>query len=143
MMNKGTKLYSIIHRKCPHCHEGEFFVDRNPYNLSKAGDLLDHCPVCARKYESEPGFYYGAMYVSYGLGVALCLTVYIAMAVLFPASPMWARITAVLTATGLLGPLLYALSKIIWANLFIGYKGVARTAAEVEYEAQRAKAANV
>ena len=25
MIKKGTKLYSILKLKCPHCHEGEFF----------------------------------------------------------------------------------------------------------------------
>ena len=28
-----------------------------------------HCPVCNESFERETGFYYGAMYVSYGLTV--------------------------------------------------------------------------
>jgi hypothetical protein len=40
---KGTKLYySILNFKCPYCHEGQFFV-AHPYNLRRAGDLLDKC----------------------------------------------------------------------------------------------------
>ena len=72
MIKKGTKLYSILKFKCPHCHEGGFFK-AHPYNISKAGDIYDKCPVCNNKNSKEPGFYYGAMYVSYGLGVALFL----------------------------------------------------------------------
>ena len=37
----------------------------------------------------------------------------------------------------LIGPLLYALSKIIWANLFFGYRGIARTEEEQVREAER------
>ena len=61
-MTKGNKLYAVFKFKCPHCHEGEFFVDRNPYHLSTVGDLHETCSVCHRKYTPEPGFYYGGMY---------------------------------------------------------------------------------
>ncbi|MCW5898510.1 MAG: DUF983 domain-containing protein [Flavobacteriales bacterium] len=125
MTGKGTKLYSIIRFKCPHCHEGEFFVDRNPYNIAKAGDLLDTCPACGRKYEPEPGFYYGGMYVAYALAVALFVTVYLATTILWPASAIGLRVGLVLLALVLFAPLVYALSKIIWANLFLSYKGPA------------------
>ena len=27
------------------------------------------CPVCAHRFEREPGFFQGAMYVSYGIGI--------------------------------------------------------------------------
>ena len=137
MLKKGTKLYSIVKFKCPHCHEGEFFVDRNPYHLAKAGDLLDHCPVCERKYSPEPGFYYGGMYVTYAMGVALFATIYTAMLVLVPDAPLWVNAVAVLAAIIVLSPLLYALSKIIWGNLFIPYKGVAQTEEERKRMAER------
>jgi hypothetical protein len=28
------------------------------------------CPVCGLKFEPEPGFYWGAMYIGYGLSVS-------------------------------------------------------------------------
>ncbi|MBL0126769.1 MAG: DUF983 domain-containing protein [Flavobacteriales bacterium] len=129
-MRKGNKLTSILGFKCPHCHEGEFFVDRNPYHLSTVGDVLDHCPVCKRRYTPEPGFYYGGMYVSYALAVALFATVYIAMIVFFPDAPLWADAATVITALIILSPLIYAVSKTIWANLFMHYKGPHRTGEE-------------
>ena len=125
-MKKGTKLYSIIHRKCPHCHEGEFMVSRNPYDLRHTGDLRDSCTVCHRKFEPEPGFYYGGMYVSYGLAVAQSVSIYVAIGVLFPDTTPTTRLFWVLGALVVLAPVVYAWSKILWANLFITYKGVAR-----------------
>jgi len=124
MLKKGAKLYSVINRKCPHCHEGEFFVTRNPYDLSRAGDLLDSCSVCHRKFEPEPGFYYGGMYVSYALSVALCVSVYVAMVVLFPDSSPTTRLLWLLGVLVVTAPVIYAWSKILWANMFTGYKGV-------------------
>ena len=122
-MRKGNKLKSIFGFKCPYCHEGEFFVDRNPYHLSTVGDVLDHCPECKRRYTPEPGFYYGGMYVSYALAVALFVTVYIAMIVLFPDAPLWVDAATVIAALVILAPWIYAISKTIWANLFMHYKG--------------------
>lgn len=135
MMGKGTKLYSIFRVKCPHCHEGEFFVDRNPYNLKHVGDVLEKCPVCERKYTPEPGFYYGGMYVSYALTVALFATIYVATIVLAPDAPLWVPVTLVISGLLITAPFIYALSKIIWANLFMKYKGVDLLANELEGKA--------
>lgn len=126
MFKKGTKLYSIINRKCPHCHEGEFLVSRNPYDLSVVGDLQKECSVCHRKFEPEPGFYYGGMYVSYALAVAQSVAVYIAVGVLVPSTTQTTRLFWVLGALVALAPVLYSWSKALWANIFIPYKGVAR-----------------
>lgn len=120
-MRKGTKLYSILRMKCPHCHEGKFFKS-HPYNLSQAGEIHDNCPKCGNRLSIEPGFYYGAMYVAYALGVATFVASYLAVAVLYPEADTWVYITTIGIAIVVLGPWLYALSKIIWANLFISFK---------------------
>lgn len=121
MFGKGSKLYSIFKMKCPRCQEGDFFVAR-PYNLKKAGDIHTHCSHCGLKYSKEPGFYYGAMYVSYALGVALFVTLWVSFNLFLPSvNVYWQLLTISLTSI-LLGPYLYALSKIIWANLFIKYE---------------------
>lgn len=101
-------------------------VSRNPYDLAHVGDLLENCPVCHRKFEPEPGFYYGGMYVSYALAVAQCVAVYIAVGVLAPSTTQTTRLFWVLGALVLLAPALYAWSKSLWVNLFTGYKGVER-----------------
>jgi len=70
IFRKGTKMHSIAKIKCPQCHEGQFLVS-HPYDLKNLGDVRTECNVCQLKYEREPGFFYGAMYVSYASGVAL------------------------------------------------------------------------
>jgi cell shape-determining protein MreD len=77
--------------------------------------------VCHLKYEREPGFYYGAMYVSYALGVALFVTVWASCNLWFPWLSAWTQIGLVVFFTLVLSPYLFALSKIIWANFFISY----------------------
>lgn len=121
-MKKGTKLYSILKFKCPHCHEGEFFKDRNPYNLSSMSETHDRCPKCNEKFSMEPGFYYGAMYVSYAIGCAHIISFMVAKSILNLEVEFWNFIILVGSFLIVLTPLYYALSKIIWANFFFQYK---------------------
>ena len=121
MFGKGSRLFSIFKMKCPRCHEGEFFIS-HPYDLKKAGDIHQNCSNCGLKYSKEPGFYYGAMYVSYALGDHLFVTLWTSFNLFFPAASSGIQIATIISLTILLTPYLYALSKIIWANLFIKYE---------------------
>ncbi len=122
---KDTKLYSIGAFKCPVCHEADFFLS-HPYDLTKAGDFHANCPVCRTKFEREPGFFYGAMYVSYAIGVALFVSVWVALAVLTPDLSVLGQASIVVGVLLLGSPYYYALSKIIWANFFFHYDPSAR-----------------
>ncbi len=122
MIKKGTKLFSILKFKCPTCHEGDFFLSY-PYNLKKIGDLHAQCSKCCLKFSKEPGFYFGAMYVSYGLGIAIFVAVFVANSILnldLSLFNMFMTVGVILFAST---PYLFHLSKIIWANIFFHYKG--------------------
>ncbi len=122
MIRKGTALYSILHFKCPYCQEGDFFKAR-PYNLRRIGEMYDRCPVCGGRYMIEPGFYFGAMYVSYAIGAAIAISVWVAFLVLAPvAAPHWILVVVGMI-TVLAGPYVFALSRIIWANMFLAGRG--------------------
>lgn len=121
MFDKGSKLYSVFKGKCPQCHEGEFFVS-HPYDISHMGDVKESCEKCGLKNFKEPGFYYGAMYVAYALGVFTFVFFWLSMYLFFNEVSTAIQIGVVLLAIFLLGPYLFSLSKIIWANMFIPYK---------------------
>jgi uncharacterized protein (DUF983 family) len=120
IFGKGTKLYSIFKMRCPKCQEGNFMVS-HPYDLRNVGEIHEHCDVCGLKYSKEPGFYYGAMYVAYALGVALFVTLWVSFNLFFSNVSIGWQIGSIIFASILLAPYLYALSKIIWANMFIKY----------------------
>lgn len=119
---KQSRLYSVIYFKCPRCHEGEFFT-AHPYNLKEAGNIHKSCSHCGVNYSKEPGFYYGAMYVSYALGVALFVMMWLLTKLFLPSISTGLQLFLIIAPAVLLSPYLYALSKIIWANFFIGYEG--------------------
>ena len=121
MIKKGSFLYSIFYFKCPSCCEGDFFIS-HPYNLSRIGDLYKQCSSCKTKFSKEPGFYYGAMYVSYAFAVALSFLVYVIFELVVVSYEIKTFIIAYSILVVFLSPYLYALSKIFWANLFLKSK---------------------
>jgi uncharacterized protein (DUF983 family) len=81
MIKKGNRLYSILNYKCPRCHQGNLFIGK-AYSKHLA-HMPEQCTSCGLRYEREPSFFTGAMYVSYALQVALFTSVYVALGVLF------------------------------------------------------------
>ncbi len=56
-------IKSIWNYKCPRCRKGDLFT--KPFVLSKPLSMHERCDCCQLKYESEPGYFFGAMFVSY------------------------------------------------------------------------------
>lgn len=119
--SKGLKIYSILNNKCPVCHEGDYFTHLNPYDLKHFTDDHKFCSECETKFELENGFYYGAMYVSYGLSVAISIAVFMAIFVLFPNTPYYVYIFAIITSVLVFMPISFRKSRMIWMNMFSGY----------------------
>ena len=121
MSFKQTALYSIVKNKCPRCHEGNFFEANNPYQIKKFDRMNKNCPVCNEDFERETGFYYGAMYASYGLTVLWGAILFVIMCVLFNFDTMTYLITFAILQI-LLMPIFYRVSRLLWINVFVGYK---------------------
>ena len=70
-MRKFTKLDTVrdlVRQRCPRCRTGNIFR----YSVFRGFPKMhERCPVCDLKFEREPGYFLGAMYVSYGLGIVI------------------------------------------------------------------------
>ncbi|GGG90413.1 hypothetical protein GCM10011416_03740 [Polaribacter pacificus] len=120
MFKKGTKLYSIINNKCPRCQEGDFFKHKLSYAPTKVTELHTHCPNCQLKYMIEPSFYYGAMYVNYGITVGLSIAAFLASTLFFGAS-LLESFAAIFIVLLIMMPINLRLSRILWINMFVSY----------------------
>lgn len=69
-------LINILKTKCPNCHKDCLFKSKRIFAL-KIGKMNSSCSQCGHDFEREPGFYTGAMYVSYGLSLIEIAIVYI------------------------------------------------------------------
>jgi len=118
---KGTKLYSIINKKCPVCHEGDYYISNRPYQLKTFDKTHTHCEYCNHKFEIENGFFYGAMYVSYGIAVAVAVSLFMAVYVLFPEMLYYYYIFIIIAGIVCSMPISFRMSRMIWMNLFSAY----------------------
>ncbi|NND16733.1 MAG: DUF983 domain-containing protein [Eudoraea sp.] len=117
---KGTKFYSIFKGKCPVCHSGDLYKRKNPYLLSETLKMHERCSHCNTKFKIEPSFFYGAMYVSYGVGIAFGVAAFIISYFFLNLG----RLSSFLVITGTLIfflPVILRLSRNIWINFFFKF----------------------
>ncbi len=121
MFKKGKKIYSILKGKCPRCHEGTFFEFPFNFHPKKITKLHKNCSHCHLKYMMEPSFFYGAMYVSYAITVALCVLIFI-LAKLLLQFTLLQSFATIFIGLILLIPVNLRLSRIVWINLFVKFE---------------------
>jgi uncharacterized protein (DUF983 family) len=103
----------ILHQRCPRCRVGKIFHHSIFLGFPK---MQEECSVCHLRYEREPGYFLGAMYISYGLG----LPVVALFAFLIWAATGWWITKDVIWAVVLflpLAPAITFLSRVLWIYL--------------------------
>ena len=115
----GLSLKSIWNYKCPRCRDGDMFVQ--PFNISNPLDMPDNCPVCNQRFEPEPGFYFGAMFISYILSSWFLLLPALLLVFYFKWSVGSAMMVAILMAAVTYFKFLRG-SRALWLHLNVKYK---------------------
>ena len=110
---------SVATNSCPRCHKGKMFITNNPY-LFNAFKMHDTCSCCQLKYEMEPGFFYGAMYVSYALTSGILIVWFFVNHFLMDTTP-GILLSLVIGSILLLFPILFRVSRLVWINFFVRY----------------------
>lgn len=124
MFSKGSKIYSMITGKCPKCHVDKMYVNSNPYIITETMKMHEHCRNCGFKYKLEPNFFFGAMYVSYGLAVLSGIAIFLISHFIFNSS-LLISFAAILLGLIILMPIITRLSRNIYINLFVSYNSTA------------------
>lgn len=114
------KAYSILTGSCPKCHSESMYKDTNPYHLSNLFDMCERCSQCNTKYKIEPSFFYGAMYVSYAVGIAFAVAAFV-IAFLIIGTSLLNTFIAIVSTLIVFMPVIIRLSRNIWINFFIHY----------------------
>ena len=120
MSEKGP-LQATLEGKCPRCRKGDMFISPL-YKLNKFHKMHDNCPHCGFKYEVEPGYFYGAMYVGYALSVGIFLVTAIILYYLLNDPSVTTYIVTVAIVALVLYPFNFRFSRIIFAHVFGGIK---------------------
>ena len=112
-MHVSTRFEAVLKQRCPVCLRGKMFANRFRMN--------ETCPVCGHRFEREQGFFQGAMYVSWVLGVAyLGVLGVLAQLLLVPRIGIGWAVACVVLVHMICIPAAFRYSRVIWAHLNIG-----------------------
>ena len=120
MLKKGSKLYSILTGTCPKCNEESMYIVKNSYILTKVFDMNEKCSHCDTKYKIEPSFFFGAMFVSYGVSVLIGIIAFLVSHFIFKTNLKTSFVSIVISLIALM-PIIMRVSRNIWINIFIHY----------------------
>ncbi|MDB5349136.1 MAG: hypothetical protein JWN86_383 [Planctomycetota bacterium] len=105
----GGRARAIWNLRCPVCGVGPVF--RSPFTMN------ERCPHCGEVFgRGEPGYFLGAMYFSYGLGVILITTFTGIIYLYFRNWRLWQLITAGWILFLPLVPAVYRYSRVLWLH---------------------------
>ena len=119
LFGKGKKLYSVFNFKCPQCHETDMYKT-GTFSFQKPFEMKAHCEHCQLNYMPEPGFYYGAMFISYIIMGWFC----VGFAAFFRWGMGWSLESSFLlliAVCALFFVYIFRLARSIWININVKY----------------------
>jgi uncharacterized protein (DUF983 family) len=104
---QSSALAGILAKHCPRCRRGAIF--------RSAWVMNENCPVCGLDFDrGEPGYFTGAMYVSYALAIPVIALLTLIEHLIVPA---WSLFRLVVLATLVCVPAIpwiWQYSRVIW-----------------------------
>ncbi len=118
-MKKSIKiaLSGIAAQKCPCCGKGNIFEKSKPLSF-QIPKMKDKCEECGYYFEREPGYFLGAMYVSYGLAVFQGILAFLLVHFLLSGTPTLGVYGIVISVIFLFAFWNYKLARVIWMYIF-------------------------
>jgi len=114
-MKTGTisTLGAILRQRCPRCRSGSIFR----YSIFRGFPKMhQRCPVCDLKFQREEGYFLGAMYISFGLALAviavIALLLWVATGWWITKDTIWAVVLFLPLA-----PAISLLARVLWIYL--------------------------
>lgn len=108
---------SMLECRCPKCRTGKMFK-APAYKLHQATGMHEICGHCGFKFEIEPGFFWGAMYISYAFSVAISVIFGVLAFYIFDDPAMWVYMVLIFTPLLLLSPLSMRFSRMLMLYMF-------------------------
>lgn len=115
-VKRPNLIFDIINEKCPKC--GQSHVFQKSKKIFEMPLMYETCSHCQYKFDREPGYFLGAMYISYGIAVLVCILVFLLFYFALPSLPIIYSPVAMAVATLLIAKKNYKISRIIYIHLF-------------------------
>ncbi|MFN8417472.1 MAG: DUF983 domain-containing protein [Cytophagaceae bacterium] len=115
---------AVARLKCPQCRKGDIYIKKNLFAIKDGHKMNKQCSHCELEFEPEPGYYYGAMYVSYMLNVAFFLPMFLVYAIWLKdmdlVDPLYYFAAIVITLLAF-SPYFFRLSRALYLAFFVRY----------------------
>ena len=122
-MEDVSKLQAALNGLCPRCRKGKIF--RKPFYSPRGFDeMYEHCPHCGLRYEVEPGYFVGAMYVSYAISGGVALVLGFLLFYFWGDPEGWVYAAVVAPVMLVIAPINFRISRVIWLYYVAGIKYV-------------------
>jgi uncharacterized protein (DUF983 family) len=121
-ISQKSLLASIIQSKCPKCRKGDMFEKGTLLNPRKFSNMNKTCTACSLAFEPEPGYYFGAMFISYAINTGIFIVTWIILSLAYPDYTAFHLVSIlILVSVGLL-PFIYRISRSMWLSIFVGFE---------------------
>lgn len=121
MKANNSIIGSIIKGTCPRCHGDQMYKNTNPYIITQTMKMHDHCGKCGLKYEVEPNFFFGSMFISYALAVLVGIAIFLVSHFVFKAT-LNNQFISIVVGLVILMPPIARIARNVYIALFIRYK---------------------
>ncbi|OFY89160.1 MAG: hypothetical protein A3K10_14020 [Bacteroidetes bacterium RIFCSPLOWO2_12_FULL_31_6] len=119
-MSGFSNTIAIVKLKCPKCHEGDLFVNKNTYQYKGFFNMPNRCAKCNQDFQIETGFYYGAMYSSYIITVVINALLFLLFNLFFEYNlGMFLIVDAIVLLVTM--PYVFKVSRAVWLALMVKY----------------------
>jgi uncharacterized protein (DUF983 family) len=113
---QGNLFMKIINEKCPNCGKGEVYEKKK--KVIELPIMKEDCTECGYHFDREPGYFLGAMYISYALAVLQGIFTFLLLYTFLPNIPTIWVVAIILLVISLFSMKNYKLSRIIYIHIF-------------------------
>ncbi len=106
--------------RCPKCRDASSSLFKKPFHFKEPLNMNHSCDSCGQSFEPEPGYYYGAMFISYLLSTFLLLPIALVLVFYFEWKESSAMIIVILTGLLLFFRIL-RMSRSLWIHAMVKY----------------------
>ncbi len=121
--NRGL-MASIFGMRCPRCREGKLF-NTPTFSYQKPTEMPSHCPSCGQNYMPEPGFWYGAMFISYIWTAFACLF-FVGFGIFALGMSINGAFIALVITCAIFFFWIFRISRSIWFHIYVKYDPLAK-----------------
>src|ERR1041385_8460848 len=102
----AQKWWAMLRQRCPYCCRGSIYA--------RGMQMNDRCPVCNLRFEREPGYFMGSLYISYAIAVAVLVLWLWIGSMLFPDVDLGWIVLGCIALFVPLVPMVTRYARVIW-----------------------------